>query len=146
MLTKVLIGSIGQSFLRLKIWNVISIKMDMYMILRTLTIFICDGKNTSWSQITGRLTQPWNYYCQTQSLPINRLRQAQPRIDSNRRIKSISGASFAGFYYICFEKSTGILSGIYFVISTNKHHNSEWFQQLHLEHIPEKSFASFEFR
>ncbi|KAI8894156.1 vacuolar import/degradation protein Vid24 [Globomyces pollinis-pini] len=58
----------------------------------------------------------------------------------DHRIKSISGASFAGFYYICFRKSTGVLSGIYF------HHHSEWFQQLHLEHVNDRSYSTFEFR
>ncbi|RKO99172.1 hypothetical protein CXG81DRAFT_7486, partial [Caulochytrium protostelioides] len=33
-------------------------------------------------------------------------------------ITSISGASFAGFYYIAFQKSTGTIHGLYF------HHNS----------------------
>ena len=30
------------------------------------------------------------------------------------RIKDISGASFAGFYYICFQKSTGTIEGYYY--------------------------------
>lgn len=35
-------------------------------------------------------------------------------------IRDISGASFAGFYYICFQKSTSCVEGYYF------HRNSEW--------------------
>ena len=35
-------------------------------------------------------------------------------------IKDITGASFAGFYYICFQKSTSQVEGYYF------HRNSEW--------------------
>lgn len=35
-------------------------------------------------------------------------------------IKDINGASFAGFYYICFQKSTSRVEGYYF------HRNSEW--------------------
>ena len=69
----------------------------------------------------------------------------------DHRIKSISGASFAGFYYIAFQKSTGSIQGIYF------HHNrysfslahlffSEWFQQLSLEYIPTQDWGSWEFR
>ena len=29
-------------------------------------------------------------------------------------IKDISGASFAGFYYICFQKSTATIDGFYY--------------------------------
>ncbi|MGH0125619.1 UNVERIFIED_CONTAM: hypothetical protein FKN15_024146 [Acipenser sinensis] len=35
-------------------------------------------------------------------------------------IKDISGASFAGFYYICFQKSTATVEGYYY------HRSSEW--------------------
>ncbi|KAJ3332028.1 hypothetical protein HDU91_003189 [Kappamyces sp. JEL0680] len=58
----------------------------------------------------------------------------------DHKIKSISGASFAGFYYIVFQKSTATIQGIYF------HQNSEWFQQLSLSHVPSLNFSSFEFR
>lgn len=36
-------------------------------------------------------------------------------------IKDISGASFAGFYYICFQKSTATIEGFYY------HRSSEWY-------------------
>ena len=35
-------------------------------------------------------------------------------------IRDIQGASFAGFYYICFQKSTASIEGYYY------HRNSEW--------------------
>ena len=38
----------------------------------------------------------------------------------DHRIRTIAGASFAGFYYICFQRSTGTISGFYY------HQNSEW--------------------
>ena len=44
----------------------------------------------------------------------------------DHRVKSISGASFEGFYYICFDQRVGAVSGIYF------HARSEKFQQLEL--------------
>ncbi|KAJ3157974.1 GID complex subunit 4, VID24 [Geranomyces variabilis] len=58
----------------------------------------------------------------------------------DHRIKAISGASFAGFYYIAYQKSTGTITGLYF------HHHSEWFQHLSLRHVPTTSFPAFEFR
>lgn len=35
-------------------------------------------------------------------------------------VKDINGASFAGFYYICFQKSTATIDGYYY------HRTSEW--------------------
>lgn len=35
-------------------------------------------------------------------------------------IKDINGASFAGFYYICFQKSAATIEGFYY------HRSSEW--------------------
>ncbi|KAJ3029481.1 UNVERIFIED_CONTAM: GID complex subunit 4, VID24 [Siphonaria sp. JEL0065] len=47
----------------------------------------------------------------------------------DHKIKSISGASFAGFYYIAFQKSTETITGFYY------HQNSEMFQKLSLKHV-----------
>ncbi|MED6256101.1 GID complex subunit 4, VID24 [Ameca splendens] len=55
-------------------------------------------------------------------------------------IKDISGASFAGFYYICFQKSTATIEGYYY------HRSSEWYQSLSLNHIQEHSMPIYEFR
>jgi len=44
------------------------------------------------------------------------------------KLKSIQGASFEGFYYICFNQVEGRVSGIYF------HSKSEKYQQLELKH------------
>lgn len=55
-------------------------------------------------------------------------------------IKDISGASFAGFYYICFQKSTATIEGYYY------HRSSEWYQSLNLTHEKENSIAVYEFR
>lgn len=55
-------------------------------------------------------------------------------------IKDINGASFAGFYYICFQKSRNQIDGYYY------HRSSEWFQSLNLTHIPEYSTSVYEFR
>lgn len=55
-------------------------------------------------------------------------------------IRDIHGASFAGFYYICFQRSTSSIEGYYF------HRNSDWFQSLNLTHVPEHSHQIYEFR
>ncbi|ODV92274.1 hypothetical protein CANCADRAFT_30482 [Tortispora caseinolytica NRRL Y-17796] len=56
-------------------------------------------------------------------------------------LHNIPGASFAGFYYICFNQEAGTFSGLYY------HKDSEKYQQLELGHRPDHgvSFA-YEFR
>ncbi|KAG0320948.1 hypothetical protein BGZ99_004231 [Dissophora globulifera] len=59
----------------------------------------------------------------------------------DHHVKGIMGASFAGFYYICYHKLTGQINGYYY------HQSSEKFQQLFLGHVQERnSFGSYEYR
>ncbi|KAL2019302.1 hypothetical protein VTK56DRAFT_9769 [Thermocarpiscus australiensis] len=59
----------------------------------------------------------------------------------DHRVRTINGASFEGFYYICFNQVRGEVSGIYF------HSRSEKFQQLELKHVNNSGcFAAMEFR
>ncbi|KAL9018289.1 MAG: hypothetical protein Q9185_004392 [Variospora sp. 1 TL-2023] len=59
----------------------------------------------------------------------------------DHRVREISGASFEGFYYICFNQVTGDINGIYF------HAKSEKYQQLELKHVPDWGcFPAMEFR
>ncbi|KAL2129546.1 hypothetical protein VTI74DRAFT_7630 [Chaetomium olivicolor] len=59
----------------------------------------------------------------------------------DHRVKTINGASFEGFYYICFNQVRGEVSGIYF------HSKSEKFQQLELKHVDNRGcFGAMEFR
>ncbi|KAK7398363.1 hypothetical protein QQX98_012257 [Neonectria punicea] len=59
----------------------------------------------------------------------------------DHRVRTITGASFEGFYYICFNQIKGEVSGIYF------HSKSEKFQQLELKYVPDRGcFAATELR
>ncbi|KAJ3578176.1 hypothetical protein NPX13_g2391 [Xylaria arbuscula] len=59
----------------------------------------------------------------------------------DHRVTSLNGASFEGFYYICFNQREGKVSGIYF------HAKSEKFQQLELKHVQDRGcFSATEFR
>ncbi|RDW76478.1 GID4/VID24 family protein [Aspergillus mulundensis] len=59
----------------------------------------------------------------------------------DHRVRTISGASFEGFYYICFNQVEGTVSGIYF------HSKSERYQQLDLKHVENHGCApAIEFR
>lgn len=51
-------------------------------------------------------------------------------------ITEIKGASFAGFYYICFNQLSGQISGLYFHGQTDK------FQQLTLSFVPDRGVCS----
>ena len=56
-------------------------------------------------------------------------------------VREINGASFEGFYYICFNQVTGKIMGIYF------HAKSEKYQQLELKHVDDRGcLGGFEFR
>lgn len=76
----------------------------------------------------------------------------------DHRVRTISGASFEGFYYICFNQLEGTVSGIYFhaksekwvhlspglVLPTNRYSR---FQQLELKHVEDRGcFKAMEFR
>ncbi|KAA8652027.1 hypothetical protein EYZ11_009495 [Aspergillus tanneri] len=59
----------------------------------------------------------------------------------DHRVRSISGASFEGFYYICFNQVEGTVTGIYF------HAKSEKYQQLELKHVEDHGCTpAIEFR
>ncbi|KAJ9311527.1 hypothetical protein DTO271D3_8245 [Paecilomyces variotii] len=59
----------------------------------------------------------------------------------DHRVRTISGASFEGFYYICFNQVEGTVSGIYF------HAKSEKYQQLELKHVEDHGcLPAIEFR
>ncbi|KAK4987648.1 hypothetical protein LTR50_004491 [Elasticomyces elasticus] len=59
----------------------------------------------------------------------------------DHRVKTINGASFEGFYYVCFNQCTGSVSGIYF------HAKSEKYQQLELNHVEDRGcMGAMEFR
>lgn len=38
----------------------------------------------------------------------------------DHRVKTINGASFEGFYYICFNQASGTITGIYFHAKSEK--------------------------
>lgn len=59
----------------------------------------------------------------------------------DHRVRTISGASFEGFYYICFNQVEGTVTGIYF------HAKSEKYQQLELKHVEDRGCTpAVEFR
>lgn len=47
------------------------------------------------------------------------------------RVGNVQGASYEGFYYICFDQTNGSISGLYY------HKQSHFFQNLSLSHVPD---------
>eukprot|EP00037_Helgoeca_nana_P018843 m.181985 g.181985 ORF g.181985 m.181985 type:complete len:248 (-) comp24615_c1_seq1:113-856(-) len=58
-------------------------------------------------------------------------------VQKNDKLK---GASFAGFYYICFNRSSGRIDGLYY------HAKSEMYQRLYLTIEEDRKFGSCDFR
>lgn len=61
-------------------------------------------------------------------------------VPDNSDSLSGGGASFAGFYYICFRRDTGQIEGLYY------HSLSEMYQRLVLNIVSERKFGTYEFR
>ncbi|KAJ8662088.1 hypothetical protein O0I10_001778 [Lichtheimia ornata] len=62
----------------------------------------------------------------------------------DHRVQNVEGASFAGFYYICYQRSTDQIKGYYFFLHQTQIVSS--FQELSLKHVQERSFGHFELR
>lgn len=58
----------------------------------------------------------------------------------DHHVETVHGASYAGFYYIAFDKRTQTIEGYYY------HRESKDYQKLELAYVPSKVFASFQFR
>ncbi|CAO3598877.1 unnamed protein product [Absidia cylindrospora] len=59
----------------------------------------------------------------------------------DHHVDNVEGASFAGFYYVCFQRSTNTITGMYFY-----RHFTHWYQVLTLKYDSQRSFGSYEFR
>lgn len=59
----------------------------------------------------------------------------------DHHVSAIHGASFAGFYYICYQRSTNQIKGYYFF-----RNHKDWFQELTLNQVNEHGFGTYEFR
>ncbi|KAJ2813601.1 GID complex subunit 4, VID24 [Coemansia furcata] len=56
----------------------------------------------------------------------------------NYKLSRISGASYDGFYYVCYDREEASITGYYF------HRDSDHYQCLKLAHTKQASFAHFE--
>ncbi|KAJ2090488.1 GID complex subunit 4, VID24 [Coemansia sp. RSA 986] len=56
----------------------------------------------------------------------------------NYRLNRINGASYDGFYYVCYDREEQSITGYYY------HRDSDHYQCLKLKHVPQTSFSHFE--
>lgn len=98
------------------------------------------GKFVAFYQFAKKFNTDSFNYEQLNDLDFVFMRWKEHFLIPDHKVTDINGASFAGFYYICFQKSTSTIEGYYY------HRNSEWFQSLTLTHVPDHTPATFEFR
>lgn len=60
-------------------------------------------------------------------------------LDSDYKIRDIQGASFAGFYYMCYQRGNSSIEGYYY------HRETELYQSLTLDHVTERTTQTFQF-
>ncbi|KAI9203812.1 vacuolar import and degradation protein-domain-containing protein [Polychytrium aggregatum] len=81
-----------------------------------------------------------NFQCDNTNANVLFMRWKEHFLVPDHRIETITGASFAGFYYIAYDRTAGTLVGYYY------HKSSEKFQRLSLRHQSERHFGVYEFR
>ncbi|MCJ1469172.1 hypothetical protein MMC07_007805 [Pseudocyphellaria aurata] len=95
----------------------------------------------AWRPLAKQAKKPDFHYKNSAQRENIFMRWKESFLVPDHRVREILGASFEGFYYICFNQVTGNVSGIYF------HARSEKYQQLELKHIDDKGcYGAMEFR
>ncbi|KAI4219039.1 MAG: hypothetical protein L6R36_008603 [Xanthoria steineri] len=95
----------------------------------------------AWRQLGKQARKPDFHYKNFTQRENIFMRWKESFLVPDHRVREIQGASFEGFYYICFNQISGDISGIYF------HAKSEKFQQLELKHVDDRGcFPAVEFR
>ncbi|KAL8751445.1 MAG: hypothetical protein Q9199_006408 [Rusavskia elegans] len=95
----------------------------------------------AWRQLGKQAKKPDFHYKNFTQRENIFMRWKESFLVPDHRVREIHGASFEGFYYICFNQISGDISGIYF------HAKSEKFQQLELKHVEDRGcFPAIEFR
>ncbi|KAJ2490548.1 GID complex subunit 4, VID24, partial [Coemansia sp. RSA 2049] len=56
----------------------------------------------------------------------------------NYKLNRINGASYDGFYYVCYDREEESITGYYY------HRDSDHYQCLKLNHVAQTSFSHFE--
>ncbi|KAL8736176.1 MAG: hypothetical protein Q9166_000331 [cf. Caloplaca sp. 2 TL-2023] len=99
------------------------------------------GRFPAWRQLGKQARKPDFHYKNFTQRENIFMRWKESFLVPDHRVREIMGASFEGFYYICFNQVSGDISGIYF------HAKSEKYQQLELKHVDDRGcLPAIEFR
>lgn len=88
-------------------------------------LFIFQNKFAAFCQYTKTFNSDAFNYDELKNADHVFMRWKEHFLVPDHTIRDISGASFAGFYYICFQKSTSSIEGYYY------HRSSEWWENYH---------------
>ena len=104
-----------------------------------------DGKHWSkFASFQSNYTKSFNNddfdFSQLESQDDVYMRWKEQFLVPDHKVRDIGGASFAGFYYISYQRSKASIVGFYF------HRTSEWYQSLTLEHVPDRVTQVFQFK
>ncbi|CAF9909919.1 hypothetical protein IMSHALPRED_008506 [Imshaugia aleurites] len=102
----------------------------------------------AWRPLAKQAKKPDFHYKNSTNRENMFMRWKEKFLVPDHRVREISGASFEGFYYICFNQVAGTINGIYFHSSNSQHNNNNnRFQQLELKWVNDRGcFGAMEFR
>lgn len=101
----------------------------------------------AWRPLAKQAKKPDFHYKNSTNRENMFMRWKEKFLVPDHRVREINGASFEGFYYICFNQVAGTINGIYFHSSSSSHNNSGRFQQLELKWVNDRGcFGAMEFR
>ncbi|KAL2048985.1 hypothetical protein ABVK25_010737 [Lepraria finkii] len=99
----------------------------------------------AWRPLAKQAKKPDFHYKNSTNRENMFMRWKEKFLVPDHRVREINGASFEGFYYICFNQVLGTINGIYF--HSNSQHNNNRFQQLELKWVNDHGcFGAMEFR
>ena len=78
------------------------------------------GRFPAWRPLAKQAKKPDFHYKNSAQRENLFMRWKESFLVPDHRVREISGASFEGFYYICFNQVTGNISGIYFHARSEK--------------------------
>ncbi|KAG8533330.1 uncharacterized protein KY384_002113 [Bacidia gigantensis] len=104
------------------------------------------GHFASWRPLARQAKKNNFHYKHSEAREHIYMRWKEKFLVPDHRVKEISGASFEGFYYICFNQVAGIINGIYYHSKTDTNQNNR-VQNLDLDWVPDSGcYAAMEFR
>lgn len=79
------------------------------------------GRFPAWRPLSKQAKKPDFHYKNSAQRENIFMRWKESFLVPDHRVREILGASFEGFYYICFNQVTGNVSGIYFHSKSEKY-------------------------